>query len=185
MTSYNTYFSSHIGFIEIITSSNALIKLSFIDEASISPLTEKKISPVETTCIHQLDEYFKGNLRTFDLPIQLEGTAFRQSVWNALQTIPFGKTTSYLQLSKQLRNVKAIRAVGTANGSNPVAIIIPCHRVIGSNGDLIGYAGELWRKKWLLHLRSYVCTWRANIILTVAFCFIAASCVNCTKLFLL
>ncbi|HPA24001.1 MAG TPA: methylated-DNA--[protein]-cysteine S-methyltransferase, partial [Ferruginibacter sp.] len=91
-----------------------------------------------------------GNLSAFDLPIQLNGTPFRQSVWQALQNIPFGKTTSYLQLSKNLGNAKAIRAVGTANGSNPIAIIIPCHRVIGSNGDLIGYAGELWRKKWLL-----------------------------------
>lgn len=150
MTTYTTYYSSPIGFIEIITSSNAVIKLSFIGEASISPVTEKKISPLETNCIHQLDEYFKGTLRSFDLPILLNGTPFRQSVWNALQNIAFGKTVSYLDLSKKLGNVKAIRAVGTANGSNPIAIIVPCHRVIGSNGDLVGYAGELWRKKWLL-----------------------------------
>lgn len=144
-----TYYSSPIGILEIVASQHALVKIHFSNETNI-PAAQKALLPIQLNCINQLDAYFKGNLRAFDLPIQLNGTPFRQSVWQALQNIPFGKTTSYLQLSKNLGNAKAIRAVGTANGSNPIAIIIPCHRVIGSNGDLIGYAGELWRKKWLL-----------------------------------
>jgi methylated-DNA-[protein]-cysteine S-methyltransferase len=94
--------------------------------------------------------YFNGQLTKFDLPLQQEGTAFQQKVWSELQLINYGKTISYLELSKRIENVKAIRAVGTANGCNAISIIVPCHRVIGSNGDLTGYSGDLWRKKWLL-----------------------------------
>ncbi|MEO6719643.1 MAG: methylated-DNA--[protein]-cysteine S-methyltransferase [Ferruginibacter sp.] len=101
-------------------------------------------------CKKQLEEYFAGKRLQFDLPVQQEGTPFQQSVWAALLTIPYGRTISYLELSKRIGNVKATRAVGTTNGSNQVSIIVPCHRVIGSNGDLTGYGGDLWRKKWLL-----------------------------------
>lgn len=100
--------------------------------------------------VEQLKAYFSGKLRSFDIQTDLEGTSFQQKVWKELRNIPFGKTISYLELSKRLGDVKAIRAVASANGRNPLWIIIPCHRVIGSDGSLTGYAGGLYRKKWLL-----------------------------------
>ncbi len=98
----------------------------------------------------QMDEYFAGKRLTFDLPLKPEGTAFQQEVWQHLQNIPFGSTISYTQQSKQMQQPLAIRAIAAANGKNKLWIVIPCHRVIGSGGALTGYAGELWRKKWLL-----------------------------------
>ncbi len=98
----------------------------------------------------QLQQYFDGTRKEFDLPLNPEGTSFQQKVWKALLNIPYGKTVSYLELSKSLGDVKAIRAVAAANGKNPLWIVIPCHRVIGSDGSLTGYAGGLHRKKWLL-----------------------------------
>ncbi len=100
--------------------------------------------------VNQLNEYFAGKRTNFDLPLKPKGTAFQQKVWQALLEIPFGKTMSYLELSKKLGDIKAIRAVAAANGKNPLWIIIPCHRVIGSDGSLTGYAGGLRRKEWLL-----------------------------------
>lgn len=108
------------------------------------------IPEVLEDCVLQLNQYFEGLRKQFSLKLNPEGTPFQKKVWDALQTIPYGKTTSYLQLSKQLGDVKAIRAVANANGKNPLWIIIPCHRVIGSNGSLTGYAGGLHRKKWLI-----------------------------------
>lgn len=98
----------------------------------------------------QLNEYFEGQRKEFDLPLAPEGTEFQQKVWTALQQIPFGHSTSYGHLADTLGDIKATRAVGTANGQNPIGIVIPCHRVIGSKGELTGYAGGLHRKKWLL-----------------------------------
>ena len=95
-------------------------------------------------------EYFSGHRSKFELPLQQQGTGFQQKVWSELQRINYGRTISYLELSKRIENIKAIRAVGTANGCNAISIIVPCHRVIGNNGDLTGYSGDLWRKKWLL-----------------------------------
>ncbi|MGB3149954.1 MAG: methylated-DNA--[protein]-cysteine S-methyltransferase [Maribacter sp.] len=100
--------------------------------------------------VYQLNEYFEGNRQQFDLLLNPSGNDFQQRVWKELQNIPFGKTVSYLQLSKTLGDVKAIRAVAAANGKNPLWIVVPCHRVIGSDGSLTGYAGGLHRKKWLL-----------------------------------
>ncbi|GAA4329849.1 methylated-DNA--[protein]-cysteine S-methyltransferase [Flaviaesturariibacter amylovorans] len=109
-------------------------------------------------CRHQLDEYFAGSRRHFDFPMRQPGTDFQQRVWKALLAIPFGKTCSYRDLSKQLGDVKAIRAVGTANGRNNLAIVVPCHRVIGSDRSLTGYAGGLHRKQWLLeHEAKWSC----------------------------
>lgn len=102
----------------------------------------------------QLTQYFKQERTTFDIPLLLVGTDFQKSVWNALMEIPFGKTETYLGLSKKLENEKAIRAVAAANGANAISIIIPCHRIIGSNGDLIGYAGGLTTKMKLLELEN-------------------------------
>lgn len=106
--------------------------------------------PLIIQCIEQLIQYFHGERRVFELPVNQEGTAFQKEVWNLLMAIPYGKTISYLDLAKKTGDPKATRAVANANGKNNIAIIVPCHRVIGSNRDLVGYAGGLWRKKWLL-----------------------------------
>ena len=104
--------------------------------------------------VYQLQEYFEGTRASFSLTLNPNGTDFQKRVWGALQDIPYGKTVSYLELSKTLGDVKAIRAVAAANGKNPLWIVIPCHRVIGSDGSLTGYAGGLHRKKWLLDHES-------------------------------
>lgn len=98
----------------------------------------------------QLDQYFNKDITKFDLPLIFTGTEFQRVVWNALLNIPYGKKETYLSLTKSLGDVKAIRAVAAANGANKMAILVPCHRVIGSNMKMIGYAGGLWRKQWLL-----------------------------------
>ena len=100
--------------------------------------------------VSQLNDYFEGKRTAFDFRLNPHGTEFQQKVWLALLEIPFGKTVSYLELSKKLGDIKAIRAVASANGKNPLWIVVPCHRVIGTDGSLTGYAGGLWRKKWLL-----------------------------------
>ena len=126
------------------------------NEKGISSITvlEKEettaIPVILEDAVYQLQEYFEGSRKEFQLDLNPEGTEFQKRVWDALEKIPFGKTLSYLELAKQLGDVKAIRAVASANGKNPLWIVIPCHRVIGSNGDLTGYAGGLHRKKWLL-----------------------------------
>ncbi len=128
--------------------------------SAVSVLSDKKpsdiIPEVLEDAVYQLKEYFEGKRKHFNLKLNPQGTDFQKKVWEALQEIPFGKTVSYLELSKQLGDPKAIRAVASANGKNPLWIIIPCHRVIGSNGDLVGYAGGLHRKKWLLDHESPV-----------------------------
>ena len=106
--------------------------------------------------VYQLREYFDGKRKVFDLILKPQGTEFQNKVWQALLTIPYGKTISYLDLSKKVGDVKAIRAVAAANGKNPLWIVVPCHRVIGSDGSLTGYAGGLHRKKWLLEHESPV-----------------------------
>jgi len=120
--------------------------------------TQEKLSEIipETLleCVTQLKAYFNNERKTFDLKLNPEGTDFQKIVWKQLETIPFGKTISYLQLSKRLGDVKAIRAAASANGKNPLWIIVPCHRVIGSDGSLTGYAGGLHRKQWLINHES-------------------------------
>lgn len=107
-------------------------------------------------CVYQLNEYFEGTRKQFSLKLNPKGTDFQQNIWRLLQTIPYGKSLSYLNLSKKFGDVKAIRAVANANGKNPLWIIIPCHRVIGSDGSLTGYASGLHRKQWLLNHESPV-----------------------------
>ena len=123
--------------------------------SSVTVLNSKEniteiIPEVLEDAVYQLNKYFNGEREQFNLKLNPEGTDFQQTVWKALQQIPYGKTCSYLELSKTLGDVKAIRAVANANGKNPLWIIIPCHRVIGSDGSLTGYAGGIHRKKWLL-----------------------------------
>jgi methylated-DNA-[protein]-cysteine S-methyltransferase len=103
------------------------------------------------SCVSQLDAYFAGTLRDFSVPLSLEGTEFRRRCWAALRDIPYGETRSYRDIAKATGNIKAVRAVGGANHNNPVSIIVPCHRVIGSDGSMTGYGGGLWRKEWLLN----------------------------------
>lgn len=105
-------------------------------------------------CVHQLHDYFEGKRKAFSFKLNPSGTPFQKQVWNELQNIPYGKTMSYLELSKKLGDVKAIRAVANANGKNPLWIVVPCHRVIGTDGSLTGYAGGLHRKQWLLDHES-------------------------------
>ena len=132
----------------------AKIKGDEMGVSVISILQEGEISktiPLELKdAVKELQEYFDGKRTQFTFALNPKGTEFQQKVWKALLEIPYGKTTSYLELSKKLGDVKAIRAVASANGKNPLWIVVPCHRVIGSDGSLTGYAGGLWRKKWLL-----------------------------------
>lgn len=156
MSIATAYYQSPVGVLELRSDGNNLTHLLFcnswkgnsIDESGIDFITAP--SGTIKDCMEQLDEYFAGQRIEFDLQVTQTGTSFQQTVWNELCNIPYGKTISYLELSKRIGNVKAIRAVGTANGTNHVSIIVPCHRVIGSNGSLVGYGGDLWRKKWLL-----------------------------------
>ncbi|MGG9962378.1 methylated-DNA--[protein]-cysteine S-methyltransferase [Ferruginibacter sp. SUN106] len=150
------YYQSPVGVLELRSNGDTLSHLLFCNSWKGNAINEADINftvPSSTAiqnCITQLDEYFAGKRMEFSMDIVQEGTAFQQTVWKELCNIPYGKTISYLELSKRIGNVKAIRAVGTANGTNHVSIIVPCHRVIGSNGSLVGYGGDLWRKKWLL-----------------------------------
>ncbi len=124
--------------------------ISAISILDVEVEVTEKIPKELRDCITQLQEYFEGQRNDFDFNISPQGTDFQLRVWEALKKIPYGKTLSYLDLSKKLGDVKAIRAVAAANGKNPLWIVISCHRVIGTYGSLTGYAGGLWRKKWLL-----------------------------------
>ena len=141
-----SYFKTPLGIAKIIGDENGISVISIADEGSIS----ENIPEVLQEAVSQLNDYFEGKRTDFNFKLNPSGTDFQQKVWKALIEIPFGKTTSYLDLSKKLGDVKAIRAVASANGKNPLWIVVPCHRVIGSDGSLTGYAGGLWRKKWLL-----------------------------------
>lgn len=142
-----TYYKTPIGTAKIEGNIDGITSITVIDEA----IETSKTSPAcLQDCVQQLKEYFSGNRKSFDLKLNLQGTEFQKKVWEALQNVPYGKTRTYLEQSKVIGNVKAIRAVASANGKNPIWIVIPCHRIIGTDGSLIGYAGSLWRKKWLL-----------------------------------
>jgi methylated-DNA-[protein]-cysteine S-methyltransferase len=117
-------------------------------------LATKKIPLILKEAVSQLQAYFEGNRTQFDFKMNPKGTEFQQKVWKGLCKIPFGKTMSYFELAKQLGDVKAIRAIASANGKNPLWIVVPCHRVIGTDGSLTGYAGGLYQKKWLLEHES-------------------------------
>ena len=149
MQQANHIIQTPLGSISIYANDKAINAVLFVKDGEV--INEKESQhPLIQKCVLQLNEYFAGTRRVFDLPLQQDGSMFQQSVWQQLLKIDFGKTISYMELSKRIGDVKAIRAVGTTNGKNQIAIIVPCHRVIGSDGSLTGYAGELWRKKWLL-----------------------------------
>lgn len=151
MESKITYYKTPIGTAKIIGNADGIQSISILEEDKNS---SKNIPKELENCVHQLEEYFQGNRKEFTIKLNPSGTDFQQTVWKELQNIPFGKTTSYREESKKIGNTKAIRAVASANGKNPIWIVIPCHRVIGSDGSLTGYAGGIWRKKWLLNHES-------------------------------
>ncbi|MES2575559.1 MAG: methylated-DNA--[protein]-cysteine S-methyltransferase [Bacteroidota bacterium] len=140
------YIKTPLGIAKIVGDENGISVISVADEAIVSA----EIPSVLQEAISQLHDYFEGKRSDFTFKLNPVGTEFQQKVWKGLLEIPFGKTMSYLELSKKLGDVKAIRAVASANGKNPLWIVVPCHRVIGTDGSLTGYAGGLWRKKWLL-----------------------------------
>ena len=140
------FIHTPLGTAKIKGDENGVSVISILQEGEIT----KKIPLELQEAVKQIGEYFEGKRNSFTFQINPKGTEFQQRVWQELLNIPFGKTTSYLELSKKLGDVKAIRAVASANGKNPLWIVVPCHRVIGSDGSLTGYAGGLWRKQWLL-----------------------------------
>ena len=149
MTDTTTYYHSPVGILKISGTEQYISEVTFHDTSQKAE-GGKNMSPMLINCIEQLIQYFNGERRQFDFPMNQSGTPFQQDVWNHLLTIPFGRTISYMDLAKMTGDTKATRAVANANGKNNIAIVIPCHRVIGSNRELTGYAGGLWRKKWLL-----------------------------------
>ncbi|QCX34813.1 methylated-DNA--[protein]-cysteine S-methyltransferase [Caloramator sp. E03] len=147
---YKAYYMSKIGMIEVSGNEEGILSVSFIDIEGVAETARENIHSSLINCIEQLDMYFKGNLKEFNIKLNIKGTEFQKKVWSELLKIPFGKTVSYLDIAKAIGNEKAVRAVGGANNKNKIAIIIPCHRVIGKNGELVGYGGGLDKKEWLL-----------------------------------
>ena len=137
---------SPIGLIEVSGTSDAIVSCLFVDQRRRDAVS----NPVVDLAIRQLEEYLAGDRRAFDVPIALQGTDFQKQVWQQLLTVPFGQTASYRDIATAIGNPQAVRAVGAANGQNPISIIVPCHRIVGSDGSLVGYGGGLWRKEWLL-----------------------------------
>src|SRR5688572_17269279 len=140
------YHDSPVGELEIQSVGEAITLVGFL---RVGKKPENR-TPVIQSCIRELDEYFAGKRKYFDVKIELHGSSFQQNVWNKLLEIPYGKTTYYADIATKVGDVNLMRAVGLANGQNPIAIIVPCHRVIGKDGSLVGYGGGLERKVWLL-----------------------------------
>lgn len=150
--------NSPVGKLKLVAHDQALVAVLWENEnpkrVRLAQLIENKNHPVLLETQQQLNEYFQGHRTQFDLALDFAGTEFQQKVWQALLTIPFGETRSYKQIAEQIGNVKAVRAVGAANGKNPISIIAPCHRVVGTNGKLVGFAGGLENKDVLLKLEK-------------------------------
>uniref|UniRef100_UPI004048D59F methylated-DNA--[protein]-cysteine S-methyltransferase n=1 Tax=Rheinheimera sp. TaxID=1869214 RepID=UPI004048D59F len=142
---FSQYINSPLGPVKISATSGGICQVLFTDT-----IVTAAPSALTALAADQLQAYFAGTLQQFSLPLAASGTVFQQQVWQALCTVPFGTTCSYADIANQIDNKKAVRAVGAANGRNPIAIIVPCHRVIGANGTLTGYAGGLDKKAWLL-----------------------------------
>lgn len=145
------FINTPLGIAKIVGNKDGISLVTVLDSNEV---ISKTIPNQLQDCVSQLQDYFNRTRQTFNLKLNPEGTDFQKKVWKQLEKIPFGRTYSYLQLSQQLGDLKAIRAVANANGKNPLWIITPCHRVIGSDGSLVGYAGGLHRKKWLLEHES-------------------------------
>lgn len=143
---YRLYYKSLLGFLMLRSDGEAVTEIAFSEHAS----SDVNSCALLLECKNQLDDYFSGNSLEFNLPLNPTGTAFQKRVWAELMHIPKGQTITYQELARRLGDPKLVRAVGTANGRNPLAIVIPCHRVIGAGNKLTGYAGGLTRKQWLL-----------------------------------
>jgi len=143
---YRAFLKTPVGHLEIIGSDQGVSGIYFLN----FKVRKQPVPSCLKVCMTQLEEYFHGSRKIFDIKLDLIGSQFQLKVWNELLNIPYGSTISYLELAKKTGNANAVRAVGGANGHNPVSVIVPCHRVIGSNGRLVGYRGGLKRKKWLL-----------------------------------
>lgn len=155
---FKLWVESPIGWLEIAADGVGIIAVDFIREGDrrTAPKPEEGAPAALGACAIQLAEYFSGRRRVFDVPLHLRGTPFQKKAWEALLAIPFGKTATYKDIAAAVGNPNSTRAVGGANHHNPVSIIVPCHRVIGSDGRLTGYGGGLWRKEWLLaHERKH------------------------------
>lgn len=148
--------ASPVGTLKLVAHDDALLAVLWENEnpkrVPLSTLTLDQNHAILLETKKQLTEYFSGKRQTFNLPLAFHGTPFQKKVWNALLTIPFGETRSYKDIAEQIGNVKAVRAVGAANGKNPISIIAPCHRVVGVNGKLVGFAGGLDNKEILLNI---------------------------------
>lgn len=140
------YYASPVGDLVVTSRENAITGVNFLN----AERSESLPTPVIEQCISELDDYFFRGRKFFTVELQLSGTVFQNKVWNELLTIPYGRTISYLELAIRIGDINSIRAVGLANGQNPIAILVPCHRVIGKDGDLVGYGGGLDKKIWLL-----------------------------------
>ncbi len=142
---FKAYIDSPVGVLEVVCSAKGLTNINFVKKKKVPSYNK-----VLLKCESQLKDYFSGKRKSFDLPLDLSGSTFEKKVWGELKRIPYGKTKSYKEISVSINNNYASRAVGNANKKNCIPIIIPCHRVIKSNGDIGGYSAGLWRKKWLL-----------------------------------
>ncbi|UFT99251.1 methylated-DNA--[protein]-cysteine S-methyltransferase [Radiobacillus kanasensis] len=147
---YTVDLDSPIGILEITGSGESVHAIHFTDKKEVTNERVEGRSGAVEACYAQLIEYFNGERIEFDFPYALTGTDFQKKVWQALTAIPYAEVGSYKDIAIQIGNEKAVRAVGSANGKNQIPIVVPCHRIIGANGSLTGYAGELWRKEWLL-----------------------------------
>lgn len=158
MTTYYTYVESPIGRLLLMSDGAALTVLHMLDERESVELPRGAVQDASarplSDAVRQLEEYFAGGRTAFDLPLRLAGTPFQRRVWQELQAIPYGTTISYGELARRIGEPGASRAVGMANGRNPIAVIVPCHRVIGANGHLVGFGGGLGRKRTLLDLEA-------------------------------
>ena len=145
---YRDSLETPLGPLHILATEQGVSHIQF-SEQTLLPETVHSNTAIRQ-CIQELHEYFAGTRTAFTIPLAPSGTAFEELVWNKLVHVPYASTCSYLDIANRLNNPNAVRAVGRANGANPIAIVIPCHRVVGADGSLVGYSGELWRKRWLL-----------------------------------
>ncbi len=144
------YYASPLGLMEIQGTEEAITSVIFLEDATACPEPSLQPPSVITTCIEQLEQYFAGTRFSFTIPVKTTGTSFQRQVWECLDSIPLGSTITYKTIAVSSGNERAVRAVGNAVGQNRIAVIIPCHRVIGSGAELRGYAWGVWRKEWLL-----------------------------------
>jgi len=149
------YYQSPLGLLKVSGTQTYITEVTFIDDQNNVSNTPS-FNPLLHQCIEELIEYFNGNRRDFDIPVHQKGTEFQSKVWGELLNINYGKTISYMTLAKRLGDPNCIRAAASSNGKNNICIIVPCHRVIGTNQSLVGYAGGLWRKRWLLELENKI-----------------------------